>query len=337
MNNTTSVISASLLIAPYQLNIFFGSFLWIMGNFGCIGNMLVYRSRAFRKQSYAVYLFSVAVADCHYFNFVLLTRILQNGFRIPVMNRYLVICKLRQFSTFWGNIVSFSLFSFAIIDRLLSVQRSNTYRQWSNRVSVAYKMIILIPLFWLLLIGHRLILYRIKNGVCGPPDGFYNDYDNYFQVIFSSLSSTVVMAILAYLLIKSVRDIANRRVVPMNSISANISQKNSMLKDMDAQLTKMLVTESIIAVITYFPYAVQLTYSNITQTWYKTPLQIAWENVFIELIHLLNYVFFATSFYVSLISNVGFRRKIKQLLKINKHIQSDGQTITFRRDATMIQ
>ncbi|CAF4270702.1 unnamed protein product, partial [Adineta steineri] len=124
MNTTVNSISSSLLFAPYQLNIFFGSFLWVMGNLGCIGNMLVFRSRTFRKRAYAIYLFSAAVADCHYFNFVLLTRILQNGFKMPLMNGYLVICKLRQFSTFWGNIVSFTLFSFAIIDRLLSVQRS---------------------------------------------------------------------------------------------------------------------------------------------------------------------------------------------------------------------
>ncbi|CAF1173746.1 unnamed protein product [Adineta steineri] len=337
MNTTVNSISSSLLIAPYLLNIFFGSFLWVMGNLGCIGNMLVFRSRTFRKRAYAIYLFSTAVADCHYFNFVLLTRILQNGFRIPLMNDYLVICKLRQFSTFWGNIVSFTLFSFAITNRLLSVQRSITYRQWSNRVSLSYKMVILIPLFWLLLIGHRLILYRVKNGVCGPLEGFYDYYDNYFQVLFSSLSSTVVMVILTFLLIKSVRIVASQRIVPVNGKPIKIKPKSSMINQMDAQLTKMLVIESIIAVITYLPYAIQLTYSNITQTSYKTPLQIAWESVFIELIHLLNYVFFGTSFYVSFISNVGFRRKIKQLLKINKHTQSTNRTVTLLRRPFTIQ
>src|SRR5215831_4488952 len=98
MNNTTNSISYSLLIAPYQLNIWFGSFLWIMGNIGCIGNMMVYSSRKLRKRAYSIYLFASALADFHYFNFVLLTRVLQKGFRIPLMNSYTVICKLRQFS-----------------------------------------------------------------------------------------------------------------------------------------------------------------------------------------------------------------------------------------------
>jgi hypothetical protein len=125
MDNTTS-ISNALLMAPYQLNIWFGSFLWIMGNLGCMGNMIVFRSRSFRKRAYAIYLFSAAISDFHYFNFVLLTRVLQKGFQIPLMTRYITICKLRQFSTEWGNVVSFTLFSFAIIDRLLSTQRLNS-------------------------------------------------------------------------------------------------------------------------------------------------------------------------------------------------------------------
>jgi hypothetical protein len=126
MNNTTSEVSYSLLIASSRLNIWFGSFLWIMDNFGCIANMIVFRSRKFRHRAYSIYLFSAAVADFHYFNFVLITRILQQGFQIPIMTRYTLVCKLREFSTIWGNVVAFSFFSFATIDRLLSAQRSNS-------------------------------------------------------------------------------------------------------------------------------------------------------------------------------------------------------------------
>jgi hypothetical protein len=129
MNSTktiTSSISSALLAAPYQLNIWFGSFLWIIGNIGFLGNIIVFRSESFRKRAYSIYLFSAAIADFHYFDFVLLTRVLQKGFQIPLMTRYLVVCKLREFSTIWGNVVGFNLFAFAVIDRLLSAQRSNS-------------------------------------------------------------------------------------------------------------------------------------------------------------------------------------------------------------------
>ncbi|CAF1259419.1 unnamed protein product [Rotaria sordida] len=276
MNTTTNSISETLLAAPYQLNIWFGSCLWIIGNLGCIGNMMVFRSRSFRKRAYSIYLFSAAVADFHYFNFVLLTRIIQNGFRFSLMNRFIIICKLRQFSTIWGNVVGFSLFAFAIIDRFLSTQRSN--------------------------------------------------------MIFSSTSPVIVISILAYLLMKNVRRIARRRIQPVNSVLPVVNLNTSIINQIDTQLTAMLILESLIAIITYAPYATQLTYANITQQSNKTPLRLAWEKLFTELIHLFSYVFFATSFYVSIISNVGFRRKIKKILKMKMYKRSANHAVTFHRN-----
>ncbi|CAF1255776.1 unnamed protein product [Adineta ricciae] len=307
MNNlTVDSIRDSLTTASYQLNIWLGLLLWTIGNIGCIGNMLVYGSAKSRQQAYAIYLFASAIADFHYFNFVLLTRILQNGFTIILTNRYSIICKLRQFSTIWGNVVGFSLFSLATIDRLLSTHRSNTYRLWS----------------------HRLILYQIENGNCSPRSGFYSYYDNYFQVVFSSLLPAVSMSILAYLLIKNVRHVVRRRVVPSISVP-----QRKMINQIDSRLTLMLISESCIAVMTYVPYAVQLTYANVTQNLSKSPLRIAWENMFTELIHLLSYIFFVTSFYVSLLSNGAFRQKLKESLHIfGSHLHyNNDRTRTFLR------
>ena len=126
MSNSSSYVSDSLKAAPFQLNIWFGSFLWVTGNIGCLGNIIVFRSRSFRERAYSIYLVSEALSDCLYFNFVLLTRILQKGFQIPLTTRYDSVCKLRQFSSVWGNQVSFSLFMFATIDRILSAQRDNS-------------------------------------------------------------------------------------------------------------------------------------------------------------------------------------------------------------------
>jgi hypothetical protein len=128
MNTTTALvpISDALLAAPYQLNIWLGTFFWIIGNIGCIGNMIVFRSRAFRDRSYSIYLSLQALSDFFYFNFVLVTRILQRGYQIPITARFDAICKIRQFMSFFGNQISFALFTFATIDRLLSAQRSNS-------------------------------------------------------------------------------------------------------------------------------------------------------------------------------------------------------------------
>ncbi|CAM4812062.1 unnamed protein product [Rotaria magnacalcarata] len=277
MNSTTSnIISCSLLAAPYQLNIWFDFFLWITGNIGGIGNMIVFRSRFVHKRAYSIYLFSSAVADFHYFNFELVTRIIQNGFGTSLMNRYIAICKLRQFSTTWSNVVSFSSFSFAILDRILSKQRSN--------------------------------------------------------IMFSSLSPAIAMSILVYLLISDVRGVFRRRIAPTNNILSIVPKRNSIVNQINIQITSMLILESFIAIIAYVPYSLELIYSNITKQWDKTGLRLAWEKLFIEFNYLFIFLLiFATSFYVSVLLNVGFRRKVEIVLGMETFYRPTYQITAFRR------
>ncbi|CAF3453947.1 unnamed protein product, partial [Rotaria socialis] len=307
MNDTASSYSSILIAVSYQLNIYFGSFLLVAGNIGCMGNIILFRSPTLRARAYSIYLFWEAVSDFLYFNFVLMTRVLQRGFRIPILTRYDVLCKLRVFLTDWSNQVSFSFFAFATIDRLLSTQRSNKYRQWSNRADLALKICLICAFVWLLVFGHRLILYSATKGACIPLPGFYAYFDAYNEIFFKAICPPTVMIILAYLLIQNVRGVSQRQIAPTsNGTPANLTQR-SALQLMDSRLTLMLMLQSFVVLITYIPFATQLMYSNITQYCPKSTLRNAQESVFAELTHLLSYTFFASSFYVSIITNVGFR------------------------------
>lgn len=124
MNTTSATANDALLAAPSLLNIYFGIFLWIAGNCGCMGNVLVFGSKEFRKRAYGIYLLSETTSDFIYFNFVLATRVLQNGFQISVIKRINILCKLRQYCTDSCTQMSFTYFTWATIDRLLSVQRA---------------------------------------------------------------------------------------------------------------------------------------------------------------------------------------------------------------------
>jgi hypothetical protein len=123
---TSSTISNTILEMPSLANIWLGTFLFIMGNLGCIGNVLVLQSQTFRNRAYTIYLFSEAISDFFLMNLVLLTRVIEKGFGIPVYDSsYVSICKIRQTSAYYFQLTSFTLFSFATIDRILSTQRSN--------------------------------------------------------------------------------------------------------------------------------------------------------------------------------------------------------------------
>lgn len=129
MNNTTpinskTVISHALLVAPYQLNIWFGLFIFVTGNISTIGNFFVFTSRTFRFRACSIYLIAESICTFFYINYVLVTRIIQKGFQLPIINRYDPICKIRQFLSEYTHQVALTLFIFASIDRLLSTHRS---------------------------------------------------------------------------------------------------------------------------------------------------------------------------------------------------------------------
>jgi hypothetical protein len=117
-------ISDALLLAPFQLNIYLGIFIFITGNIGCIGNFTVFSSRTFRARACSLYLIAESIFSFIYFNFVLVTRVTQKGFRFPIINRYDPICKIRQFLSEYTHQVAFTLFILATVDRFLSTHRS---------------------------------------------------------------------------------------------------------------------------------------------------------------------------------------------------------------------
>ena len=173
-----------------------------------------------------------------------------------------------------------------------------------------------------MLVGHRLILYHIIDGQCVPHSGFYSYFDNYLEVVCTGIFPPILMSVLAFLLIRSVRNVIKRRIVPINHLPSIINPKRTILQQMDSKLTFMLILQSIITITTYLPYAAELIYTNISRNWSKSSLQKAQEKIFTELMHLLSYVFFASSFYVSIISNIGFRRQIKSFFSKNKNNQN---------------
>lgn len=205
------------------------------------------------------------------------------------------------------------------------------YRQWSNLVSLAYKLTIASLIFWFLIIGHRLVLYSTADGSCSPLAGFYADFDNYLEVVFTGMCPPILTSVLAYLLIKSVRSVFHRHAVPDNRLPETTVVHRTVLQQIDAQLTMMLILQSIISTITYIPYAFELIYENVTEYWTKSALRNAQEKVFIELTHLMSYVFFATGFYVSMISSSGFRRQMIRFLKRQKKIAPTFITQTAHR------
>lgn len=169
-------------------------------------------------------------------------------------------------------------------------------RRWSNRVSLAYKLVPTAYLFWLLSVGHRLIFYSISTGTCVGLPGIYTRYDKLFETIMSGLCPPTILCILGILLIRSIRNVMHRQVAPTVDTIDNMYFNRPVLNQIDTQISFMLLMQTLVAIPSFLPYGGELLYTNLSQDWYKTPIRRAWEAVMIETIHLLSYLFFGVRY-----------------------------------------
>ncbi|UJR38704.1 hypothetical protein I4U23_031370 [Adineta vaga] len=302
-----------------------GIFILIAGNVGCIGSILVFRSQKYRKQACFIYLFWENIASLCILDCILLTRILESGFQISLMDASDVFCRIREFISLFMYQNENTLFLFATLDRILSAQRSNKLRQWSNRVSLAYKIIILNALVWIVITSHRLIFYTNTGESCRAQEGIYRTFDTYLDVSLSAVGSPLVVIILAGLLWHSVRSVTKRRAA---------MQGQDHNQQIDLQLTIMLFLQSVLAIINYVPFGVFILYRMFTDYWIKSPLLIAWEQLIVAFIRLSSYLFAAGGFYVSIISNKSFRKQFLGLLGIQTSVVNPATATNTGRQLT---
>lgn len=123
-NDIIDKLIETLNITTVYVIICGGIFILIAGNVGCIGNMIVFRSQAYRRQACFIYLFWETVASFFILNCILVTRILESGFKISLMDAFDPICKIREFISLFMYQNENTLFLFATLDRILSTQRS---------------------------------------------------------------------------------------------------------------------------------------------------------------------------------------------------------------------
>jgi hypothetical protein len=130
----------ALVMAQRYLNTWLGLFIFVTGNFSCLGNFLVLLSRAFRGRAYSVYRIGANLHSLIYIDFVLTSRIIQNGFGFPLSTRHIVLCKLRPFFAEYAPRVAFTLFELATIDRILSAERSmGKYKFYRSLYSLVHR------------------------------------------------------------------------------------------------------------------------------------------------------------------------------------------------------
>ena len=272
----------SLTIAPQQMSIFIGSFLFITGIIGgCLVLVVFLSLKTFRQSSCAFYLTIKSVGNICYLLVGLFPFIMNNGFGVSWTSMSLVFCKFRVFYVQLGGLVSVTCSCLAAIDQFLATCSNPRWHRW-NTIKVARNVVVGIIIAWTLYAMPSLILFAHTRSPttgrisCNTINAAYITFYNFVHVtvILSSLPA-VIMTLFGLLAYWNVRHIAYR-TVPL------------VRRELDKQLTSMVLVQVVYEVIFLLTTTVQTIFNALIGT-PTDPYTIAVVNLVRNLITLLYY------------------------------------------------
>jgi hypothetical protein len=266
----SSSSNSSLPFIAQQITIYGGFITLVFGIIGDLLTLIVFLSlETFRQNSCAFYLTIMSFANIGQLFFGLFSRILIAGFTIDWTIPSLVYCKFHLTCLQLCALISYACLCLATIDQYFATCNRVLWQQWTN-IKIAHRLIILsIIVSIIFLIPYPIFLDHVKlaSGIisCTMNNVIMSQYRNYFMLLFMSGYIpdliTVVFGILAYL---NVQQIAYR-TVPL------------VRRELDKQLTTMVLIQVIINAVTNIPFAtivaVMYATTNITNPVIKNIIQ----------------------------------------------------------------
>ena len=238
----------SLTYMSQQITIYWGSFILISGLLGGMINCIVFLSlKTLRRNSCAFYLTLMSIFNMGQLVASVLSRILITGFNIDLTEKSFFYCKFRTILLHFCSLMSFTCLCLATIDQFLATSSHRRWQQVSN-IKMAYIQTLIWMLIWTL---HEIPALMLINLVqTAIPDKFnctnnsfiYQQYVTFIYLfgltgILPSLIN-IVFGSLAY---------RNVRQIPYRSVPL-------VRRELDKQLTSMVLVQVIYSVIVVLPY-----------------------------------------------------------------------------------
>ena len=246
----SSTIVASLEHATRLVSIYLGVPMLIVGVIGGVCNVVVFLSlRTFRRNSCAFYLTVMSFVNIVILLTSLLTRITISGFGVDWSQSSVLYCKWRAYINQGSILMSLTCICLATIDQYLSTRVSSRL-PYESDMKLTRVITILFLVVWLLHGTPYLFYYGLNvsrsTGItaCSVASISFQKYTVYgFLLTLSGvvpLLITIVFGLLAY---RNVRQIAHR-TVPL------------VRREMDKQMTTMVLVHIIFDLFTLLPYIV---------------------------------------------------------------------------------
>jgi hypothetical protein len=290
--------------------------IFIFGIMDFIFNLIIFTRQTFFRQSCFLYLIATAINNLVMFLIGLLTRILDNGFQVNLFGgNSNIYCQIRTYLVYTLFAISSWFFVFASLDRFYSTNKSALKRRRFCSKQMALKLICLTIIICILIHIHIIIYYEYISELnpfdqwsltCTTNNFIYTIFFSLFMLIFYSLLPLILMGIIGLLTLYNIRK-SRQRIQPVMNNTFARRDRNQLIKTLSIQI--------IILIIFATPHSCYWIYVAFTSSQHsiKTNYIRAYERFALNIVRILLYVNYGSSFYVQIIVSKRFRQEFIQI------------------------
>jgi hypothetical protein len=210
----------------------------------------------------------------------LITRIVTAIIGIGLTFTSLIWCKARAFFTLFLAPISFTCSCLATIDQFFVTSQNVNLRRCSN-IKWAHRIIIIAIIVWFIHGVFGSIFYSITPIRCSSTNAVYAGYTTIYPPVILCAIPVLIMVVFGYLAYQNI-----------HSTRALAEQQA------DRQLTKMILIQVVLVVISTIPYGINSAYRLITVRIPK-PIDQQVEEAFITtMVSLVSYLYYIVCVYI---------------------------------------
>ena len=284
----SSAFVAYLELIAKEMSIYCGIPILVGGTIGNVLTIVVFLSlQTFRRNSCAFYLTIMSVVNIGQLTTGLLARIMTSGFNIDWTQTSLCFCKIRYFIFPATSLISFTCICLATVDQYFATCSRPQWQQWCN-IKLAQRLSAFFIVLWTVHGIPYLILYdqigasNSSRVSCTTVNTIFNKYRLYFVSLiltgFLPVALTLFFGALAYYNVRTI----NYRTLPL------------VRRELDKQLTTMVLAQVVVNLFTVLPFSVMSTLSlNTSLT--NDPTSAAILRLITVITVFLYYIYFGVS------------------------------------------
>ena len=313
MNTTTYDRSVNYNFISQQLTKYAGSFLYSACLLGTLMNIFTFVQPKYTRRACSLYLLTASICDLIHLNIGPLSNILQYGFHHDGIIRTLAYCRSKNYLVYALMIISGTLTALASINQFMLTSTKSARWQFTCR-SAGIRNIKLTILFWTIfstaIVFCSTRRYHASNNeqlICSNSCQYLSCRLVQFIYVcwLNGFFPPIIMMIFGFLASANVRRLRQRS-----------ASKSRLTRQINEQLTSMLILQSLKSMIASVPYAIFNCYWIRAVNQHRSLEDQALENLIHQTIYVLFWSNYTSFFMYIYASNIFRHQWIKTMKKL---------------------